>query len=232
MSNCSLCKIEIQVGPSVAEFVQKELFVYLSLFLFVTVSDSLLDLSTLSWSYTICNSLLCRETISHDANSCIARDFLEAGFHVMCEKPMTFNVAEAKQLRKVVQKSGKIFGLMHNYTGYPMVKLARDLVRGGELGLAAKTKVSYRAGDQPNNALSPGILEPGEIAVTAGTSGIVYGVGDKKNYDSNLASTYSCTSTIQKVGLAMVYCCALTAHTSSLAGSSITSAAMAWTIRK
>jgi xylulokinase len=52
-----------------------------------------------------------------------------------------------------------------------------------ELGLRAGTKISYRAGDQPNNALSLGVLEPGEIAVTAGTSGVVYGVGDKKNYD-------------------------------------------------
>jgi xylulokinase len=52
-----------------------------------------------------------------------------------------------------------------------------------ELGLAAGTPVSYRGGDQPNNALSLGVLEPGEIAVTAGTSGVVYGVGDKKSYD-------------------------------------------------
>lgn len=52
-----------------------------------------------------------------------------------------------------------------------------------ELGLSAGTKVSYRAGDQPNNALSLGVLEPGEIAVTAGTSGVVYGISDKKNYD-------------------------------------------------
>ena len=52
-----------------------------------------------------------------------------------------------------------------------------------ELGLKAGTKVSYRAGDQPNNALSLGVLEPGQIAVTAGTSGVVYGVSDRKNYD-------------------------------------------------
>ncbi|MGD8501715.1 MAG: FGGY family carbohydrate kinase [Phycisphaerales bacterium] len=52
-----------------------------------------------------------------------------------------------------------------------------------ELGLAAGTEVSYRAGDQPNNALSLGVLQPGEIAVTAGTSGVVYGVSDQKNYD-------------------------------------------------
>jgi len=52
-----------------------------------------------------------------------------------------------------------------------------------DLGLKAGTKIGYRAGDQPNNALSLGVLKPGEIAVTAGTSGVVYGVGDKKNYD-------------------------------------------------
>ena len=52
-----------------------------------------------------------------------------------------------------------------------------------ELGLKAGTNISYRAGDQPNNALSLSVLQPGEIAVTAGTSGVVYGVGDKKNYD-------------------------------------------------
>lgn len=52
-----------------------------------------------------------------------------------------------------------------------------------ELGLKAATKIGYRAGDQPNNALSLSVLQPGEIAVTAGTSGVVYGVTDKKNYD-------------------------------------------------
>jgi xylulokinase len=52
-----------------------------------------------------------------------------------------------------------------------------------ELGLKAGIKVSYRAGDQPNNALSLSVLQPGEIAVTAGTSGVVYGISDKKNYD-------------------------------------------------
>ena len=52
-----------------------------------------------------------------------------------------------------------------------------------ELGLKAQTKVTYRAGDQPNNALSLGVLHPGQVAVTAGTSGVVYAIGDKKVYD-------------------------------------------------
>ncbi|UCG58096.1 MAG: Gfo/Idh/MocA family oxidoreductase [Phycisphaerales bacterium] len=76
----------------------------------------------------------------------IARDFLNAGFHVMCEKPMTFNVKEARELKKIVKKTRRVFGLMHNYTGYPMVKLARDMVRGGELGKIRKIRVQYPQG--------------------------------------------------------------------------------------
>jgi len=76
----------------------------------------------------------------------IARDFLNAGFHVMCEKPMTINAKEAKTLQKLVKKSRKVFGLMHNYTGYPMVKLARDMVRKGELGKIRKLVVQYPQG--------------------------------------------------------------------------------------
>jgi len=52
-----------------------------------------------------------------------------------------------------------------------------------ELGLKPGTPVTYRAGDQPNNALSLNVLQPGEIAATAGTSGVVYGIGEKPNYD-------------------------------------------------
>jgi predicted dehydrogenase len=76
----------------------------------------------------------------------IARDFLQAGFHVMCEKPMTFNVKEARALKQIVRKSRKVFALMHNYTGYPMVKLARDMVRDGDLGKIRKIVVQYPQG--------------------------------------------------------------------------------------
>jgi len=76
----------------------------------------------------------------------IAKDFLKAGFHVMCEKPMTFDVKEARELKKIVRASRKVFGLMHNYTGYPMVKLARDIVREGDLGKVRKIVVRYPQG--------------------------------------------------------------------------------------
>lgn len=76
----------------------------------------------------------------------IAQDFLQAGFHVVCEKPMTFNVKEARQLQKIVKASRRVFALMHNYTGYPMVKLARDMVRQGDLGKIRKIVVQYPQG--------------------------------------------------------------------------------------
>jgi len=76
----------------------------------------------------------------------IARDFIKAGFHIMCEKPMTISVKEAKDLQKLVKKARRVFGLMHNYTGYPMVKLARDMARSGELGKIRKIRVQYPQG--------------------------------------------------------------------------------------
>jgi len=75
-----------------------------------------------------------------------AKAFLEAGFHVVCDKPMTLNAAEARELQAIVKKSKKVFALTHNYTGYPMVKLARDLVRKGELGKLRKIVVQYPQG--------------------------------------------------------------------------------------
>src|SRR5271155_3080028 len=58
-----------------------------------------------------------------------AKAFLEAGFNVVCDKPVTFDLAQAKKLRAVVKKSGKVFVLTHNYTGNAMVKQAREFVR-------------------------------------------------------------------------------------------------------
>jgi len=76
----------------------------------------------------------------------IAKAFLNAGFHVMCEKPMTLTVKEAEELKVIVQKTRKVFGLMHTYTAYPMVKLARDMVRQGDLGKIRKVIVQYPQG--------------------------------------------------------------------------------------
>ena len=75
-----------------------------------------------------------------------AKTFLEAGFHVVCDKPMTYDLAEAKALRDLVKSTGKVFALTHNYTGYPMVKEARELVRNGDLGKILKVVAEYPQG--------------------------------------------------------------------------------------
>lgn len=76
----------------------------------------------------------------------VALAFLEQGINVVCDKPMTLTLDEAKTLREAVRRSGKIFALTHNYTGYPMVKEARELVRRGELGEILKVVAEYPQG--------------------------------------------------------------------------------------
>ena len=76
----------------------------------------------------------------------VAKCFIEAGFHVVCDKPMTYNLDEALALREAVASSGRVFALTHNYTGYPMVKQARRMVAAGELGRILKIVVEYPQG--------------------------------------------------------------------------------------
>src|SRR5947209_2081341 len=76
----------------------------------------------------------------------IAKAFAEAGFNVLCDKPLTFDLAQAEELAKVVQKSGVVFGVTHNYTGYPLVRQARDMVLSGELGEINAVRAFYIQG--------------------------------------------------------------------------------------
>lgn len=71
---------------------------------------------------------------------------LQHGFHVICDKPATFDLQEAKALEKIVKKSGCVFALTHNYTGYPMVKQAREMIAKGKLGKIRKVVVEYPQG--------------------------------------------------------------------------------------
>ncbi|MEM9917869.1 MAG: Gfo/Idh/MocA family oxidoreductase [Bacteroidota bacterium] len=75
-----------------------------------------------------------------------AKMALENGFHVVCDKPLCFNMKEAKALVKLVEKTGLIFALTHNYTGYPMVKHARWMVQKGKIGEVRKVVVEYPQG--------------------------------------------------------------------------------------
>ena len=76
----------------------------------------------------------------------VARTFIEAGFHVVCDKPMTTTVEDAEELCRLVKQHDVVFALTHNYTGYPMVKQARDLVSQGKLGRIRKIVVEYPQG--------------------------------------------------------------------------------------
>jgi len=75
-----------------------------------------------------------------------AKMALEHGFHVICDKPLCFSMEEALELQSLVEQTGLIFALTHNYTGYPMVKQAREMIRHGELGNIRKVVVAYPQG--------------------------------------------------------------------------------------
>ena len=73
----------------------------------------------------------------------VAMVFLEAGVHVICDKPMTTTIRDAQELSDTVARTGLIFGLTHTYVGYPMVRQAREMVLGGELGAVRMIQVEY-----------------------------------------------------------------------------------------
>ena len=75
-----------------------------------------------------------------------AKMALENGFDVVCDKPVTFNLDQAHELKQIVDSSGLLFALTHNYTGYPMVKQARAMIKAGELGTIRKIVVEYPQG--------------------------------------------------------------------------------------
>ena len=76
----------------------------------------------------------------------VAKAFLDAGFHVICDKPMTNTLADAEGLCQLVKRTGRVFALTHNYTGYPMVKQARAMVANREIGTVRKVVVEYPQG--------------------------------------------------------------------------------------
>ena len=115
-----------------------------------------------------------------------AKMALEHGFHVLSDKPATFNLAEAKELAKLVKKTGLLYGLTHNYTGYPLVKEARDLVANGKLGKIRKVVVEY-----PQGWLATRLEESGQKQAAWRTdpkrSGAAGCIGDIGTHAENLA---------------------------------------------
>ena len=75
-----------------------------------------------------------------------AKRFMEAGFHVVCDKPLTTTLENAEELCRLAKQHDAVFAVTHNYTGYPMVKEARELIRAGEIGEIRKAVVEYPQG--------------------------------------------------------------------------------------
>ncbi len=76
----------------------------------------------------------------------IAKAAIEKGINVICDKPMTFNLTQAEQLQGLVEKHQVVFALTHNYTGYPLVRQAREMIASGELGEIQAVRVQYIQG--------------------------------------------------------------------------------------
>ena len=119
-----------------------------------------------------------------------AKMALENGFHVLSDKPATLSLAEAKKLAAIVKKTGQLYGLTHNYTGYPLVKEARELIRAGKLGKIRKIVVEY-----PQGWLATRIEASGQKQAAWRTdpkrSGAAGCVGDIGTHAENLAEYMS-----------------------------------------
>jgi len=103
----------------------------------------------------------------------VAKAFLEAGIHVVCDKPLCFTLAEGRKLQALVKKTGLVFALTHNYTGYPMVKEAREWVRSGKLGRILKVVAEYPQGyaitaleEKADGAISNWRMDPSVAGVS------------------------------------------------------------------
>ncbi|MEM1364446.1 MAG: Gfo/Idh/MocA family oxidoreductase [Pseudomonadota bacterium] len=115
-----------------------------------------------------------------------AREFLKRGIHVICDKPLTSTLADAKKLVKAAEASGAQFVLTHNYTGYPMVRQAQEMVRGGQLGDIRVVQVEY-----PQDWLSEPLENTGQKQAGWRTdptkSGAGGSIGDIGTHAYNLA---------------------------------------------
>ncbi|MEM1376862.1 MAG: Gfo/Idh/MocA family oxidoreductase [Pseudomonadota bacterium] len=119
-----------------------------------------------------------------------AREFLKRGIHVICDKPLTSTLNDAKKLAKAADSSGALFVLTHNYTGYPMARQARQMVRDGELGEIRVVQAEY-----PQDWLSDKVEDTGQKQASWRTdpnqSGAGGSIGDIGTHAMNLAQFIS-----------------------------------------
>ena len=116
----------------------------------------------------------------------VAKTFLDAGFHVICDKPMTTTLKEAKELAEIARRSGKVFVLTHNYPGYPMIRQARAMVAAGELGDIRLVNAAYIQGWLATRAEDEGSKQAG-WRVDPAKAGAGGAIGDIGTHAHNLA---------------------------------------------
>lgn len=115
-----------------------------------------------------------------------AKMALEHGFHVVCDKPLCFSIAEALELEGLVERSGLLFALTHNYTGYPMVKQARAMIKAGEIGSIRKVVAEYPQG-WLSTFLEGSDQKQASWRTDPARSGIAGAMGDIGTHAENLA---------------------------------------------
>ncbi|MDD4152316.1 MAG: Gfo/Idh/MocA family oxidoreductase [bacterium] len=116
----------------------------------------------------------------------VAAAALDAGFHVVCDKPMTMTLEEAKKLQQRVRETGLLFCLTHNYTGYPMVKEARHLVSSGQIGKIRRVVVEYPQGWMAL-PLEAGGQKQAAWRTDPARAGVSFTMGDIGSHCANLA---------------------------------------------
>jgi predicted dehydrogenase len=122
----------------------------------------------------------------NDSHHAIARAFLDHGIDVICDKPMTTTIDDALDLVQTVQRTGLVFGLTHNYTGYPMVRQAREMIAGGELGAIRVVQVEY-VQDWLTTKLEDTGQKQAAWRVDPARSGVGGSLGDIGTHAHNLA---------------------------------------------
>jgi predicted dehydrogenase len=118
----------------------------------------------------------------------VARAFAEAGFNVVLDKPMVQDSEQARTLIDVVEKTDIVFAVTYQYTGYPMVKQARHMVRTGQLGEARKVIVEYNQGWLATKLEESGAKQA-EWRTDPARSGIAGAIGDIGSHAEHLVST-------------------------------------------
>ena len=118
----------------------------------------------------------------------VALAFVEAGFAVVCDKPLVHTSDQAERLVSAVRERGSVFAVTYNYTGYPMVKEARDLVRSGALGEIRKVVVSYTQGWLATLLEATGNKQA-DWRTDPARSGVAGAMGDIGSHAENLLAT-------------------------------------------